>query len=36
MSDYIKDKIEDKINDIESKDLEPINIDNLSCLIYKV
>jgi hypothetical protein len=34
LDNYIKDKIEDSINDIETRDLEPINIDNLSSNFY--
>ena len=34
IDDYIKDKIEDEINDIELRDLEPINLDNLSSNFY--
>ena len=34
IDDYIKNKIEDEINDLETRDLEPINIDNLSSNFY--
>lgn len=34
IDDYIIDKIEDEINDIELRDLEPINLDNLSSSFY--
>ena len=34
IDEYIKDKIEDEINDIELRDLEPINLDNLSSSFY--